>query len=330
MSGAPIHFEETEGEIRAALGQETGQAGDGWTLETVGVRRQVVRANHPDGERSLAVKWCELAEVARAEWTGLVSLRRGTAPLVEPVFLAGRVLATAWLDAPRADTMLLRSPRRQRAECLRQAGEWLAALHANATRRRVSRDFRNVCSQLRRRFKADRRVAADGLLHALDQRARRIGSVERDGVPLHWDFKPHNLFLTGRGIVGFDVGSFRVGLPMHDAASFLTAVELERYQAEVRGVRPAGTVDADRRAFFRGYGALDAEDAPLLDMIEDQLLVGRWLRHGTVFEPPVERVVATARALAARGLPEGGTATRPGRLVRRARLWPRWSDRFGP
>ena len=334
MSRRPPRPEDVEADIRTALVNKTGLGRDGWALEEVavnatpGTHRYVFQATHPVGERSLAVKWCEVASQAQDEWAGLEALGRGAAPLVAPVFLDGRVLATAWLAAPRADTLLLRASEGQRAMCLRQAGQWLASLHAGGLRRRMVRDFRNLCGRLRTRFGSARSLEADRLLDALDQRASGIGRVERAGVPLHWDFKPRNLFVTERGIVGFDVGPIKPGLALHDAVSFLTAMELDRYEAEALGTRQAGTVEADRRAFFAGYGALDAGDVPLLDMIEDQLLVARWLRHSTIADPPFERVAATTQVLAARGLPEPTGVMRPGRLVRRRLLRPRWSDRI--
>nr|WP_299813794.1 phosphotransferase [uncultured Jannaschia sp.] len=233
----------------------------------------------------------------------------------------------AWVDAPRVDTLVRDASEGQRTASLRQAGEWLARLHAAGPCRRMDRDFRNLCGRLRTRFAFSvRGVEAEALLKALDRRAREIGRVARTGVPLHWDFKPRNLFATPSGIVGFDLGLTKPGLALHDAASFLTAIELDRYETEVFSARQSGTIEGDRRAFFAGYGALEACDVPLLDMIEDQLLVARWLRHRAIAMPPAERVAATARVLAIRGLSGNAVMTRPGRPVRRRFLPARWSD----
>lgn len=248
--------------VRKALETNTGHGSAGWTVQKVSQNRGkdggrlVFRATHPELSGPLAVKWCGNPGQNHSEWEGLHSLGGDAHRLVAPVFIdtAGHVMATKWMDAPRLDAVLRDAPEDGRHAPLRRAGEWLGALHGSNLRKLVWRDFTSVPDQLARRFPEADAPEIKYVLAEFDRRARKLGRIETDAVPLHWDYRPHNLFVTDEGPVAFDVCAPRYGLAIHDVACFLVEMELNRYEAEFLGNPCSGVLTGTGTIFFGATG----------------------------------------------------------------------------
>jgi len=319
-----------EDTVRALLAEATGHAAAGWHLTPITRKiardgdRFVLRATHPSRDGDLAVKWHEHAPGAALEWKGLTTHDPAVIPTVPALHYSdgGHLLVTGWVDAPTMGETLGIVDRDGRADLLRMAGSWLRQLHSSAPPQTGRVGFVNSAAALRRRF-ADAAAEHTDLMTRFAARSGAYAPRHRTLVRVHRDFQVHNLLVTGDGPVGFDFGAPHHGPAEEDVAAFLLELERLRHAAAHEDRPWSGSVDDDRRAFFGGYGPIDADDVATLHMIEDRRATAKRLgQHGNRIGPA--RIAAADATLAARGLIGGGTATRPGCLVQRRILPPRW------
>ncbi|MFV0245084.1 MAG: phosphotransferase family protein [Qingshengfaniella sp.] len=296
--------------IRRALIQAFGDRGT-WQIELersigrTGRRRMLVRAGNPLTGQDVAIKVHAARQRNRSEFRALSHLHRRSQASVAPFFL-GRgngFFAMEWIDAP---LMKRRLEGPDRAAALTALGAWLADLHGSgpapwSTWWRTPRlglpllDGTGPIGQATARLRA------------------RAARVPFDGpiAVLHGDFHAGNFFdLDGRP-VAFDREHDRVGSICFDLAKLLTDIADRRERAALEGRPWSGDADADRHAFFAGYGAVPGVVVALLDLIEDIGVYRLWARALSRNKPPVLEAEMRQRGL----IGTAGAATRPGRLV---------------
>lgn len=313
--------------LRYSLGRRFGDP-EGWEIERVskhgppGRERNVFFARNLDSGQRLAVKANSKPTANRQQYRALCNLRRHTRDCVTPLYLArdSRFFVMEWIDAP-ALLKQLHVSGLEREQALARAGAWLARLQSATSERPPAGSRLHKVRLLTLFSRGPLRCAAANL-------AARMRCVPLQSGPvamLHGDFQPGNLFDLGDRLVAFDRQSDRHGVSFFDAAWFLSHLSDTRDRL-IRKKQPwPGELDADRRAFFEGYGPLDEDKLALFDLVEDLVLFSRWrylLRRNN------HRLDEQVRL---RGLLDADQpASRPGRLVVRSSGGGLWSKEPAP
>jgi Ser/Thr protein kinase RdoA (MazF antagonist) len=212
------------------------------------------------------------SESARIEYEVLTALRRDMTATVDGILYT--VPRALQLDESAASVMMTRAAgtpldriisaaRRRRAmkaleTPLRQAGRWLRIMQQST---RSEGDSGPILATL-----------VDAALHDLNAVPDLSGVRERVGALLkrmsgpfsvaghHGDLWPGNLFMSGRSVEVIDFEGFRDGLPLEDAAYFLSYLEL----------LPLAMFDYPRmeRAFLDGFLDGDPLDRRALELFK--------------------------------------------------------------
>ena len=252
-------------------------AEDSWSIKMIhekrltGRQHRLFRARDRETGRTIAIKADSVTRRNREQYGALRSLRQKTEACVSPLYLAhdDRFFAMEWIEAPLL-VHELHGPARH--EALALAGDWLARLQSATMRSPIFCMRRHKLRLSDGKEDAAAQRAFRGILTRMKRVSRRLRRVSM----LRGDFHPANLFYTGAGILAFDRQFDKYGPPFYDVATFLLDVELIRQIAEKSGSPHPGDIEADRQAFFDGYGPLQERDLALYDLVEDVVLSQKW------------------------------------------------------
>lgn len=236
-----------------------------------GRQRQIMRAENPKIGQVIGLKTNSSARQTKAEFDALGAMKIAQPESVTPLHLDPKsgFFALEWIDAP---VLIERVRSGDRAAATREAGAWLAQLHGAPSERdpKTGQD-RGISLPFWTGFgpvgRAQRRMR---------RRLRGLKGPQTSTVMLHGDFHPGNLFDTHRGLVGFDRSANLFGLPYFDVAKYLIFAHSLRVLEQRTGTVANGNEEADRKAFFEGYGPISDVDLPLYDLIEDMILFRKW------------------------------------------------------
>jgi hypothetical protein len=192
-----------------------------------------------------------------------------------------RTLMMEWIDAPRADKLLNRTPRRSdRSRIMTTAGSWLRHFHDQGEHEvcplgdlDLLRPLSTILGGL------GSAGAPDPAFHAacatLQDCVRELSDAPIPLVTTHGDFSPANLFLGDDRAVGFDFRAKPVLPAARDIMHFL--VYAKSFNTSTWASLATQVVRHDREAFLAGYGALDETmDARLLMVFQLSEALHSW------------------------------------------------------
>ena len=162
-------------------------------------RRHLLRADHVESTRALAIKVHSQPRVTAREVAAMTQLSELTPDSLAPVYVdpENRFYALPWCEAP---SLWPRIEAGDRAGALRLAGAWLARLHAAGP---AVPSFKRSYANL---GLPDPAQDLD-LGHAVAALARRKAGVNLRAGPMVWlhnDVGPDNFFDLGDRLIGYD------------------------------------------------------------------------------------------------------------------------------
>ncbi|SLN31171.1 hypothetical protein [Pseudooctadecabacter jejudonensis] len=236
--------------------------------------RDLFRCIAPNGEPMIAKVYSERAAV-EASFQVLVETAQFTDQLVQPILCDADTGVLLMEDAGNADLQSqIGTP--QQTRMMQQAGAWLATFHGRGGVRQAR--FTQTAEMPIPPAQQTKLRPVFEKLHTREQDVlgRAVTVAQTFG-----DFKPENLILSQRGLLGIDRPLHETAPREQDLAFFLFCTQRVGFTSDPSLARFA----EGRAAFLNAYGYPE-RDAPLLDQVLDLISVRQWMyRSGRADTP---------------------------------------------